>query len=78
VDRFCTDRKVTALERLTQLEVADARLFALRQQAIADLEDVCLQQDDKAHAEKFLPLEVAVACEIAQSTAMVGSGRPAS
>jgi hypothetical protein len=69
MDLLTSVRKAGSLERLAELEVADAVLFAQRQQALCDVEDVCRAQPASEHALEFLALDVAVACGIAQSTA---------
>jgi hypothetical protein len=69
MDLLTSVRKAGSLERLSELEVADAVLFAQRQQALCDVEDVCRAQPASEHALEFLALDVALACGIAQSTA---------
>jgi hypothetical protein len=69
MDLLTSVRKAGSLERLAELEVADAVLFAQRQQALCDAEDVCRAQPASEHALEFLALDVALACGIAQSTA---------
>ena len=69
MDFLTSIRKATALDRLAELEEQDAHLFAARAQALVDVEDVCAAQPDSEHAMSFIALDIATACDIAQSTA---------
>ena len=75
MDLLTSLRKATALDRLADLEVQDAVLFADRARALVDVEDVCAAQPDSEQAMSFIALDIATACDIAQSTATMRLGR---
>jgi len=69
MDLLTSLRKATALDRLAELEVQDAVLYAARAQALVDVEDICAAQPDSDHALSLVALDIAVACTVAQNTA---------
>ncbi|MGZ6804184.1 MAG: hypothetical protein ACXVGH_03080 [Mycobacteriales bacterium] len=60
---------VRALAVLGELEVEEARLFARKAQALVDYRTECEAQDPHGRGSRFLALDLAVECGIAQVTA---------
>jgi hypothetical protein len=64
-------RKARALDTLAELDVQEAQLFVARNQALVDVEGICLGQPSEDRAMEFAAMEIAMACRIAQVTATV-------
>lgn len=69
MDLLLPPATATVLDRLAELERQDAQLFAAKAGALMDAEHLCSSQPDPALALSLLPLNLAMACGIAQSTA---------
>ncbi len=71
MDEALKERKRAVLDLLAALEDQDARLFAAKARALVELHDICHAQPTEERATQFIALDIAVACDIAQSTATV-------
>ncbi len=69
MEHALAERKREVLDRLAALEDRDVRVFAAKAYALVELDDLCNSQPATEHAPQFIALDIAVACDIAQSTA---------
>ena len=69
MDLYTSQRMATALDRLAELEEQDGRIYAARARALVDVEDLCRLQPNAEVALSLVALDIATACDIAQSTA---------